>query len=138
MANLGKQQQPKDLDLSGSTSGPRLPLQTPAKVKLETTIKPDPESPTDPDLEPVPSISEEAEEERNSLPSSFRTFYKLLVSNVSSLHDFLLGAIRDIQGLEKMHRLISEDLDTLDSNIQEVQGQLGLPFQTTDFAAPNI
>lgn len=127
----------KSENLQNPSATSTIPLKTPTKVKPEPT-QPKLEPRGLPDIKPVPPMPDDIEEEWSSLPSSFTTFFKLLVANVTDIHDLLLGTLRDIQGLEEMHNLFVQEISTLDANIQKLQGQLGAAISYSDFSAPNV
>lgn len=117
----------------------KFPLKTPSKVKAE--IKPEPEDEDtyyEAEDDQKFKIPNEEQDEWRSLPESFRSFFAKFVSTVADINSNTFGLTRDIRGLEKMQRLVGQNLETLDINLRATQDQLGDSLVIPGMEAPTV
>ena len=77
-------------------------------------------------------------DEWSSLPESFRSFFGKFVSAVAEINAHTFGLARDVRGIEKMYRLVGQDLETLDINLRATRDKLGDSIVIPGMEAPTV
>ena len=119
----------------------RVVLQTPAKMRLTSTIKREnDEEDTFFDTETGTrfEVPEESKSAWTQLPDSFKSFFSTLVLGVSDISAQTFGLMRDIRSLEKSNVDVGMDLETLDARYQALQGQVGDTLHIGSIEVPNV
>lgn len=117
----------------------KLPLKTPSKIKAEAKLE---QSEDDSFFEADDGQKFEMPtstgDEWSSLPDSFRQFFGKFVTTVADMNAHMFGTSRDLRGLEKMNRLIGQDLESLDINLRVAREKIGGPIAVGGIEAPSV